>query len=132
MWEAWLEMAEESLEAAGKLIDSAPRSSVSRYYYAAFQAVSAALIYQGLASPDNREAWTHEKTPALFIEHTKSLIADQSKRRDIAKKLFFLYKVRVSADYVSADDVQRRIKDIRKYSEYIVKVCQVLMKGGRV
>lgn len=56
-WQLWQEMARVSKEAA-QLAETGGclRPAASRYYYAAYQAVTALLLYQGLKPPEGREA----------------------------------------------------------------------------
>ena len=68
-WEQWREMArevEKGAWAAAK--EGCLRTSVSRYYYAAYQAATALLLYRKLTPPQNREAWNHDTTPLLIRE----------------------------------------------------------------
>ena len=70
-WELWIAMAREASETA-QLADAAGRlrSAASRYYYAAYQTVTALLLYQGLIPPSGVEAWSHFITPTLLNEET--------------------------------------------------------------
>ena len=102
-WELWRTMAQEAsetaqmAEAAGHL-----RSAASRYYYAAYQAVTALLLYRGLITPVAREAWSHSQTPILLYEDTEALIVPRDRRRDLAIRLLTrLYELRVAADYTA-------------------------------
>ena len=107
-WKLWLAMAREAsqtaqlAEAAGHL-----RSAASRYYYAAYQAVTALLLYQGLMPPVGAEAWSHTSTPALLNEGTASLIASRYRRNDLAARLGELYRLRLDADYIGTNRVSR-------------------------
>jgi len=66
-WQLWQGMAREAVEAAWLAeAGGCLRSSASRYYYAAYQAVTALLVYRGLTPPADREAWSHEDTPDLL------------------------------------------------------------------
>lgn len=53
-WEQWLAMTREASETA-QLAEAAGhlRSAGSRYYYAAYQAVTAMLHYRGAAGPSS-------------------------------------------------------------------------------
>jgi len=94
-WELWIAMAREAsetaqmAEAAGHL-----RSAASRYYYAAYQAATALLLYQGLIPPIGVEAWSHTLTSVLLNEGTANLIATRSRRSDLAARLGELYRLR--------------------------------------
>ncbi len=105
-WQAWLEMAHESEEAAQRAeADGHFRSSASRYYYAAYQAVTALLLYRGIIPPAGREAWSHEETPALLQDQLQTLIRSRERRNDLAARLKELYRQRLTADYQGARTV---------------------------
>lgn len=84
-WQSWREMAQES-EKAARLAeaDGCLRSAASRYYYAAYQAATALLLYRGLTPPAEREAWSHENTPQLMWEQMEPHhpLARQAQRSD--------------------------------------------------
>ena len=86
--------------------------------------MTAILHYRRLIPPDGREAWSHEETPELLVQHLSVVMADRDRRNDLRSRLRILYKVRVSADYISADDVTMRIDNVRKDAEFLVKVAQ--------
>lgn len=101
-WRDWREMALASLRAAQALDAIDPRSCVSRCYYAAYQAVTAVLLYGGVTPPADREAWSHENTPGLLAEKWEPFVRARDRRQDLKRRLEYLYRLRVSADYVSA------------------------------
>lgn len=70
-----------------------------RYYYAAYQAVTALLLYRGLTPPTGREAWSHEETPTLLQDQLQALIRSRDRRNDLADRLAKLYRLRLIADY---------------------------------
>ena len=56
-WERWWNMAQGSLAVAQILETRGEvRSSASRAYYAAYQSVTAMLLYHGMTPPEDREA----------------------------------------------------------------------------
>lgn len=118
-WQLWREMARESEEAA-RLAEAGGclRSAASRYYYAAYQAGTALLLYRGLMPPVDREAWSHEETPALLQDQLRTLIRSRDGRNDLADRLAGLYRLRLIADYrgtraVAAAQVARAGRDAR-------------------
>lgn len=125
-------MAELSLKSGGELLSIDPRSSVSRYYYAAYQAVSCLLIYEGLNAPTDREAWSHADTPLLVVSRLSRVIPSLGRRFDIRYLLGLLYKVRLSADYISADDVEPKLGIVRKDAEFIVKLARGVVGAAEV
>ena len=99
-WRSWRVMARDSLTAAKVLHkEHLFRASASRAYYAAYLAVSAVNIYIGRSQPPAREAWSHEDTPRMIMDHWQRFVASSAKRRDLARRLGLLYKLRISSDY---------------------------------
>ena len=128
-WKLWRAMARESLRAAYKIESDAPRSSISRYYYAAYQATSAVLIYRGLVPPPDREAWSHETTPQMLNDHYKPLLDNPRKRSSLVSYLTYLYKLRVYADYISGETtIGEKIETARKHSKELVRVAESLLQ----
>ncbi len=98
-WEKWWRRAVASLEAAELLHRQGYlHSSVSRGYYAAYQAASAVLIYLKTTPPENREAWSHEETPELLRQRLRPRL-ERSQCNDLSNRLGTLYKLRIDADY---------------------------------
>ena len=102
-WQLWQQMARESEEAA-RLAEAGGclRPAASRYYYAAYQAVTALLLYRGLIPPRDREAWSHEDTPDLLQDQLQTVIGSRDRRGDLADRLSGLYLLRLVADYRAA------------------------------
>ena len=74
-WENWWRMAQGSLTAAQVLEQQGEyRSGASRAYYAAYQAVTALLLYAKQTPPEGREAWSHEVTPDLVKNLPKAIL----------------------------------------------------------
>ena len=124
-WEQWRELAAESERAARNAAqDHCLRSSVSRYYYGCYQAVTALLLYRRLTPPINREAWSHDMTPINLREQLEPLIASRDKRRDLASRLERLYKTRISADYMGSETIDIiKLNSARKDAGYILKTA---------
>jgi len=122
-WQLWQEMAAESERAARNAAqDHCLRSSVSRYYYAAYQATTALLLYRKLTPPVNREAWSHDMTPIILREQLETLIASRDQRRNLASRLERLYKTRISADYMGSEMIDAlKLNFARKDAGYILK-----------
>ena len=127
-WEKWWYRAVDSLEAAkilqrhGHLYPSA-----SRAYYAAYQAATAALLYQKLVLPglEDREAWSHQATPTLLkMTQTSSRSSSWSRntRNILAKRLSALYKLRLRADYkMSAEISEAALAQALKDATFVVR-----------
>lgn len=128
-WERWLAMAREAsetaqmAEAAGHL-----RSAASRYYYAAYQAVTAMLHYRKVATPEGRQAWGHDQTPTLIQQQLEPLFKPINKRRDLQRRLERLYKTRIIADYVANIPLRAEsLRSVRRDSNYILKVAEQVL-----
>jgi hypothetical protein len=137
-WRQWIEMAAGSLEAADFLEDydkeSFVRSAASRYYYAAYQAMTALLLYEGQTPPIvgevERESWSHEITPEMVLQNLGRIVPDRKKRYQLRSNLQELYKTRVYADYSGTYGVNReRLKTARKLTRYLVKVAQRIVSA---
>ncbi len=125
-WQLWQEMARESEEAA-RLAEAGGclRSAASRYYYTAYQAATALLLYRGLTPPLGREAWNHEDTPALLQDQLRTLIRSRDKRNDLAARLVDLYRVRIIADYQGRRVVSlSRLAGAGRDARYILRVTE--------
>ncbi len=128
-WRLWQRMALNS-QGAAELLWSAGhlRPCASRVYYAAYQAITAVLLYRGMIPPAGREAWSHEDTPRMIEEHWTPLISSLDRRRDLARRLADLYKLRVTADYVgntpiTLPAVQKAMRD----GSFLVHVASDLL-----
>ena len=128
-WQRWQGMAIGSITAARQLQSTYEfRSCVSRTYYGAYQIVSAVLLYGGLQPPADREAWSHEDTPRLIIEHWAPYIKRLDERRDLALRLSTLYKLRVRADYISTHIFDSRvISPALRDAGYLLKAAQKIL-----
>ncbi len=125
----WWKMSQESAraelaaEAAG-----CRRSSVSRYYYAAYQAATAVLLHFGLIPPAGREGWSHAETPEMIRAHFRQTIRSAAKRNDLAIRMGKLYKMRVAADYVGSHPISNETTDgVRRDAGIIIKVAQSIL-----
>ena len=123
-WERWWNMAQGSLAAAQLLAkEGEVRSSASRAYYAAFQAVTALLLYHEMTPPNGREAWSHEATPELFRRLSGTIISEDA-RKDIKQRLEASYELRVVADYISqANPEKAKLKLSLKDAAFTVKLA---------
>lgn len=125
-YDLWLDMARDSY-AAGEETEALVRlrSAASRFYYAAYQAATALLLYRGLTPPDNREAWSHDLTPQLALQELETIRVPRVVRFDMRRRLLDLYQMRVVADYqaqitVTASDVGEGRRD----AGYILRVAE--------
>ena len=124
LWQLWQDMARESEQSARLAEDGGcPRSAASRYYYAAYQAATALLLYRGLTPPTGREAWGHEETPLLVQSQLQALIRSRDSRNDLSGRLSRLYKLRLIADYRGTLGVPtNRIAEAGRNTRFILRV----------
>ncbi len=130
-WERWWNMAQDSLVAAQSLERlGLLRSCASRTYYAAYQAVTALLLYARQVPPAGREAWSHEATPALLRSVSDKVLV-RPIQRDLEERLKSLYDLRLIADYQGVEDVE--IKQLRaavRSATFIIKEINDLLPGN--
>ena len=130
-WKLWRDMARESIRAARMMEKEYPRSSISRYYYASFQIVTAVLLTRGdLTPPDGREAWNHENTPMMVHAHFGSYVKSRKQRNEMVSQLAHLYKMRVLADYVSQPLSGTASKLASKYSTFLARISESILREG--
>ena len=128
LWQQWFVMAIESRSAAEDAQSAQHwRSSVSRYYYAAYQAVSAVLIYRGLTPPPEEEAWGHASTPDMLVEHFVPYIRSKDVRQRHAEQLRELYVWRIKADYRGSEQLQANINNVHKHANRLVKLAEGIL-----
>ena len=128
-WQLWQQMAHESEEAA-RLAEAGGclRPAASRYYYPAYQAVTALLLFKGLIPPAEREAWGHIDTPQLLQDQLQTLIRSRARRDDLAQRLVDLYRLRIAADYEGAEIIGAgRVQGAGKGARYVLRVMGDLL-----
>ena len=97
----WQSISRNSREAAQRLLKAeCYRSSISRSYYAAYAAITGALVAQGIPFSQARGGPSHAGLPAYILNNLSAL--PQTMRFDINKAIRRLYASRVEADYVIA------------------------------
>jgi uncharacterized protein (UPF0332 family) len=128
----WWEMSLDSARAA-RAAEAAGcwRSSVSRYYYAAYQATTAVLLHLGLVPPAGRQGWSHADTPEVIRDHLRPIVRSSHHRNDLASRLLKLYRTRVAADYVGSDPItSTTVEAARKDAGRIIKVAPSILPHG--
>ena len=136
LWRQWLGKSERTQLGALSLIEVDKDSAVSRFYYTVYQAATALLHYRGGHPPPmmgevRRESWTHEDTPIL-VENVLEKLLQKRDRDKIARYLKELYRFRIYADYSGSQRVSEgELNQIRKMSNWVVKIAQEVMTDGR-
>ena len=67
-WERWLAMAQDSLQSARDLDPGNPRSAISRYY-AAYQSITAVLLFLQQTPPEEAKRGRTLTHPILSSRH---------------------------------------------------------------
>ena len=127
-WEKWWNMAQGSLKAAHVLeVFGEQRSSVSRAYYAAYQAATALLLYGRQIPPVGREAWSHEATPELVTRLPGTILVPPV-AQDMRKRLSSLYDLRLVADYQGERDIDElALRSTLRDAAFIIKIANVTL-----
>ncbi len=128
-WELWYEMAQEAFTSGQLLLEqNKVRSSISRFYYATYQMVTAFLLSQNLPTPVDREAWSHTSTPELLQEQLKRIPSQRSVASRLRSILGLLYKMRVDADYHGNREIKPADALVaKKLSGRLCKVIETLL-----
>lgn len=105
----WQQIAVENLQAAQELYQAGRyRSSVSRFYYAAFSLLTFELGRKGVAFRAGRQTPAHAELPELIADHLTQFT--EARRANIALLAFRLYRLRLGADYFD-QRIDRRLAD---------------------
>ena len=97
----WRAISRDSRKAAQRLLEAGCcRSSVSRAYYAAYAAITSALIRQGITLAHDGNNPSHISLPVLVLNNLTFL--PLTARFDLNRALRRLYAERVEADYNAA------------------------------
>ena len=114
----WQAISLNSRKAAQHLLEvECYRSSVSRSYYAAYAAVTSALIRQGITLGYGDNNPEHARLPVYVLNNLTALPI--ASRFEINKAIRRLYRARAEADYVAAALVdkaaaKRTIRDLNR------------------
>jgi uncharacterized protein (UPF0332 family) len=130
-WDKWLKKSEESMMTAREnLANSRIAPAISRAYFAAFQAVTGALIKAGYQPQKGRGNWGHRGTQGQLLNLISRVV---SKQHLFAAYRAFkpLYRARGIADYgddaaLTASDSQ---KAVREAGQIVVIVRRLIERG---
>ena len=114
----WRAISRNSRKAAQHLLEvECYRSSVSRAYYAAYAAITSALVLAGITLGHGGNNPGHAGLPAYVLNNLTAL--PMTSRYEINKAVRRLYRARAEADYVATavvDEaaVKRAIRDLSR------------------
>lgn len=114
----WQAISLSSRKAAQHLLEiDCCRSSISRAYYAAYAALTSALIAQGITFGQGGNNPGHAGLPVYILNNLTAL--PLTRRFDLNKLVRRLYRARAEADYVAAAAVdqaaaKRAIRDLSR------------------
>ena len=114
----WQAISRDSRKAAQHLLEvNCCRSSISRSYYAAYAALTSALIEQGITFGQGGNNPGHAGLPVYILNNLTAL--PLTRRFDLNKSVRRLYRARAEADYVAAAVVdaaaaRRAIRDLSR------------------
>jgi uncharacterized protein (UPF0332 family) len=94
----WGDAAHDALHAA-RALKKHPRSCVSRAYFAAYAAITRALVdSKGVRFPHGFEGPSHKDVPNLIGNHLAGAL-DRGNTREIKAAIRRLYSARIDGDY---------------------------------
>jgi|GEM_PF-907904 len=128
---AWLGIAQDGELAAKESLSTHPRSSISRYYYAAYSASHALLLHLGV-DPPPRGNWDHAILPECLRSSLMARMGSiPSRNATIYKKgLQDLYNQRIAADYGPLRTVdEQAANDARKWAGQLVRLAEKVLES---
>ncbi len=95
----WQEIGIDSFRAGRELFDTKRyRSSVSRFYYAAFSLLTYELARTGIVFGRGRQTPAHSDMTELILVHLTQF--SEARRSAVASLALRLYRLRLDADYL--------------------------------
>jgi uncharacterized protein (UPF0332 family) len=101
----WIEIANNNLKAAQRMLEFEPRSCQSRAYYAAHHALTARLLEAGYSIEKGMNTPPHKKQAELISQYFAS--AGFAKVKELKSSIRRLYRKRLEADYMRGLTVDR-------------------------
>ncbi len=121
--ERWRAVSQDSRKAAQRLLEvECHRSSISRAYYAAYSAITSALVRQGITLGYGGNNPGHAGLPGYVLNNLTVL--PLGSRFEINKALRRLYRMRAEADYVAAAVLDRAA--VKRAARDLGRVLQLL------
>jgi uncharacterized protein (UPF0332 family) len=103
----WDELAIDMIKAAKAMLDTHPRSSASRAYYAAHIALAKALQARGFVPDRGYSTQQHKRQSKLIGQHLGSL--GKQGVKELRQAISRLYARRIDSDYVRRVTIDRQI-----------------------
>ena len=133
-WQQWLNKAQDSITAEQNSLEAGDlTSAVSRAYFAAFQAVTGALIKRGYQPNSETGNWGHKVTQNQFtilIQQVRSKRRRLRREREHFKDLYFY---RAFADYGDDSIITTKLaRQLVRESGQVVTLVQRLIEDGDI
>ena len=117
----WQEIGQDNFRTAHDLYEMKHyRSSVSRYYYAAFSRLTYELARSGVVFRLGRQTPAHAELAELVVENLTQF--SETRRMTIALITLRLYRLRLDADYsdqrIDRKAAERAMRDAEKLFRY--------------
>ncbi len=111
----WSEIGKDSMQAAKQILNSSPRSCVSRAYYAAHVVLTESLLNAGCTLETGRQTPPHLAQAKLVGQYLAGM--GDARVREIRAVIRRLYARRIDADYkrtITVDQVAARdsVRDV--------------------
>jgi len=133
-WQQWMNKSQASITAARNSLAAGDlAAAASRAYFAAFQAVSGALIKRGYQPNMATGNWGHLGTQNQFSVLIRQIRSKQRRLRQAREKFTNLYLTRPIADY--GDDSKLTVNVVEqsvREAGQIVFLMQLLIEDGDI
>ena len=133
-WEQWINKSQASIIAARNSLKAGDfAAAVSRAYFAAFQAVTGALIKRGYQPNPTTGNWGHKGTQNQFLVLIRQVRSKQRRLRRARGDFKDLYIGRAHADY--GDDsifTRNTAQQFVRQAGQIVSLIQKLIEDGDI
>ena len=120
---SWQEIGIDSFRAGRELFSAGRyRSSVSRFYYAAFSVLTHELSVAGAEFGEGQETPNHKALPKLIRLH---LILSERKQTELIALARRLYSARIAADYQRRTTDEQTARGILRDTAFVFRAFKV-------
>lgn len=134
VWQQWMKKSQNSMTAARNSLAAGDlAAAVNRAYFAAFQAVTGALVKCGYQPNPNTGNWGHVGTQNQFTALISQLHSKQRQLRQARQSFRILYLSRPYADY--GDDsifTKNTAQQLIRKAGQVVSLMQKLIEDGDI